>query len=107
MASYYFYHLLTLIIMLLHARPEEHGVSIDYLQGLHEKHEQWLLPAQSRSSGVLSVSPALKEPMSPRIRDRVFYLEGDHVHSCIQKVRIIHLLSEYIQSVTFFKEKTP
>lgn len=76
--------------MLLHARPEEHGVSIDYLQGLHEKHEQWLLPAQSRSGGVLSVSPALKEPMSPRIRDRVFYLEGDHVHSCIQKVSIMH-----------------
>lgn len=64
-------------------------MSLDYLQGLHEKHEQWLLPAQSRNGGTLSVSPALKEPMSARIRDRVFYLEGDHVHSCIQKVSFL------------------
>ncbi len=63
-------------------------MSLEYLQGLHEKHEQWLLPANSSSAGVLSVSPALREPMSTRIRDRVFYLEGDHVHSCIQKVSL-------------------
>jgi hypothetical protein len=29
--------------------------------------------------------------MSPRIRDRVFYLEGDHVHTCIQKVPALML----------------
>lgn len=63
-------------------------MSLEYLRGLHEKHEQWLLPANSSSAGVLSVSPALQEPMSTRIRDRVFYLEGDHVHSCIQKVSL-------------------
>ncbi len=60
-------------------------MSLEYLRGLHEKHEQWLLPANSGSSALLSVSPALRAPMSPRIRDRVFYLEGDHVHTCIQK----------------------
>jgi hypothetical protein len=63
-------------------------VSLEYLRGLHEKHEQWLLPANSGSSALLSVSPALRAPMSPRIRDRVFYLEGDHVHTCIQKASL-------------------
>jgi hypothetical protein len=66
-------------------------VSLEYLRGLHEKHEQWLLPANSGSSALLSVSPALRAPMSPRIRDRVFYLEGDHVHTCIQKVPALML----------------
>jgi hypothetical protein len=63
-------------------------VSLEYLRGLHEKHEQWLLPAKSSSSALLSVSPVLQAPMSPRIRDRVFYLEGDHVHTCIQKASL-------------------
>lgn len=73
----------------LRKRAEENSVSLDYLRGLHEKHENWLFPAQCGNRGLLSVSKLpldIDRSLHPEIRDRTFLLQGEHVHASIQKV---------------------
>ena len=89
--------------MLMRKRPEEQSVTIDYLRDLHEKHEQWLFPSSRKVGGNLSLSQPsqLIEPIPETLRDRVFYLEGDHVHSSLQKVRYSCSCGSPLLSISF------
>ncbi|KAG0542376.1 hypothetical protein BDA96_02G098200 [Sorghum bicolor] len=75
--------------MMLRSRAEEGSVTLQYLRDLHEKHECWLLPSEHGNHRLLSASQlphSIDNSLHPDIRDRVFYLEGSHMHSSIQKV---------------------
>ncbi|KAJ1288779.1 hypothetical protein BS78_02G114200 [Paspalum vaginatum] len=75
--------------MMLRSRAEEGSVTLQYLCDLHEKHECWLLPSEHGNHRLLSASQlpySMDKSLHPDIKDRVFYLEGNHMHSCIQKV---------------------
>lgn len=82
--------------MMLRRRAKEGRVHpIDYLRDLHEKHENWLFPSQSENHGVVSVSKIRADvdwSLHPSIKDQLFYLEGDNMHSSIQKVFFIHFM---------------
>ncbi|CAD6220454.1 unnamed protein product [Miscanthus lutarioriparius] len=75
--------------MMLRSRAEEGSVTLQYLRDLHEKHECWLLPSEHGNHRLLSASQlpcSIDNSLHPDIKDRVFYLEGSHMHSSIQKV---------------------
>eukprot|EP00252_Welwitschia_mirabilis_P002770 TRINITY_DN12751_c0_g1_i1.p1 TRINITY_DN12751_c0_g1~~TRINITY_DN12751_c0_g1_i1.p1 ORF type:complete len:556 (+),score=88.72 TRINITY_DN12751_c0_g1_i1:234-1901(+) len=91
--------------MHLRQRAEEVTVSLKYLQDLHEKHENWLFPAQCSGHGVLSVShlPSdLDKYLDHEIKDRIMLLQGDHVHSRIQKVPA--LILDYEPTIDFSRD---
>jgi deoxycitidine kinase len=81
--------------MMLRSRSEEGSVTLPYLRDLHEKHECWLLPSQHKDHRLLSASQlpySMDYSLHPDINDRVFYLEGSHMHSSIQKVSILRFI---------------
>nr|GEW93999.1 probable histone-arginine methyltransferase 1.3 [Tanacetum cinerariifolium] len=85
---------------ILSKRVEEGGVSLEYLRDFHEKHDSWLVPFKSGNHGTLSIGnpPQIDSSLHPNIKDRVFYLEDNHMHSSIQNVLL------YAQEVAKFFE---
>ena len=86
----------------LRKRVEENNVSLDYLRGLHDKHENWLFPAQCGNHGLLSVIQLpldMDRSLHPEIRDDTFLLQGEHVHASIQKVSQILIYGIFIISL--------
>ncbi|GAQ83246.1 deoxynucleoside kinase [Klebsormidium nitens] len=66
-------------------RSEEMSVDMDYLQNLHEKHEQWLLPDVAKSSaGHTLLRGAHPEGYPEAIRNDVYSLVNRNVHPLIQ-----------------------
>ncbi|KAF8716489.1 hypothetical protein HU200_026274 [Digitaria exilis] len=92
--------------MMVRKRSEEGGVTLDFLQGLHEKHDSCLLPSKGGGSGVLSVSqlPVHMERSLPvDIREQVPALVLDCEHD-IDFNKDIEAKRQYARQVAKFFE---